>query len=69
MKRGLTQKAISEILGMTNVSYSAKENNKKPFTLEEAYSISLLFEITVEALFFADAVHKLGILPNNSIPK
>ena len=46
VKHNITQKQIAKILEITPEAYSNKETGKYNFTLEEAFKISLLFELS-----------------------
>lgn len=51
VKHNITQKQIAKILEITPEAYSNKETGKYNFTLEEAFKISLLFELPIEEIF------------------
>ena len=54
--KDLTQGEIAEVIGITQTTYSKKENGKIPFTLAEAKKIADLFGQNIDALFFEDGV-------------
>ncbi len=54
---GLTQKKLSESLGMTEVSYNRKEQGKRDFTLSELKKLSHALSLNandIEEIFFKD---------------
>lgn len=59
VKLGLTQQDMAKKLGMSKSAYCSKENNKRRFTIEEAYKISEIFGLPIEKIFFGDIVHEL----------
>lgn len=57
-KKNLKQKDISTYLGISLQSYCNKENGLRTFTLEEANSISQLFNLSINEIFFTNRVFK-----------
>ena len=47
----LNQESIANIIGVSKVNYSKKENGKVKFTLNEAYKISNYFKKPIEEIF------------------
>lgn len=64
-KYNKSQKEIADILGLSLVGYSKKENGINSFNLDEAKKISELFGLPIESIFFDDLVHANGILKYN----
>lgn len=60
VKYDFTQKSIAAKLGISEIAYRQKENNIRPFTLPEAKTISDLYGISIEEIFFTDEVHDNG---------
>lgn len=56
-RNGMTQIEISEIIGMSNVTYSRKESGLREFSLSEAKHISDVLGGTIESIFFASEVN------------
>lgn len=62
--KGLTQKDVSKILGVSLQSYYRKEKGKTPFTDNEKVMLKELFiedfpEISIDTLFFNSKVSKV----------
>lgn len=58
VEKGLTQSDIAEYLKISKNSYHRKETGSNEFSLNEAYKLSLLFEKTLEEIFFKNEVTK-----------
>lgn len=56
---GLKQEDIAEIIHVSKVNYSKKENGKVKFSLNEAFLISNHFEKPIETIFGNDEVSKI----------
>lgn len=54
---GYTQQYVAEKLGITVSSYNMIENGRRNPSLILAKKISLLFETTIDEIFFSDNVH------------
>jgi transcriptional regulator with XRE-family HTH domain len=50
-KKGLTQQEISELLGISNKTYSAMERGVRKIPLSRAISISKILNMTIEEFF------------------
>lgn len=48
---GVSQKEISNYLGITNATYSLKENGKFQFTANEMFMLSSFFKLPIEDIF------------------
>ena len=51
-EKGLIARDIYEKIGMRYDTYSKKENGRSKFTLEEAYKISKVLNMSIEKIFF-----------------
>lgn len=54
--KGYTCSQMAKKLGITKATYSKKERGKIIITLQEAQKIALLFESTIEDIFFENKV-------------
>ena len=50
--KGISQQEIADFLGIGQVAYSQKENEKTKFSLKEAKLLAIYFNTNVENLFF-----------------
>ena len=50
-KRGLTQKELSEKMGISEVSYRNKELGKNEFTQDEMFFLSNFFNTKIDKIF------------------
>lgn len=57
-KDNLRQADMAELLNITVPAYNQKENNKRPFTINECKIISDFFGEPIEAIFFDNGVNK-----------
>ena len=48
---GMKQEEFAEIINVSKVNYSKKENGKVKFSLNEAYMISRYFKQPIEVIF------------------
>ncbi|MHC4395638.1 MAG: helix-turn-helix domain-containing protein [Planctomycetota bacterium] len=48
--KGIKQKQLAELIGVTNATMSRKLNGKVPLTLEETVNISCCLEISIDIL-------------------
>lgn len=55
---GLKQEDFAEIIHVSKVNYSKKENGKVKFSLDEAFLISNYFEKPIETIFSNEEVSK-----------
>lgn len=53
---GYTQETFSQVLGIHEATYNRKEQGITQFTLGEAKTISNLFKLSIERIFFAKRV-------------
>lgn len=56
---GLKQEDFAEIIHVSKVNYSKKENGKVKFSLNEAFLISNHFEKPIETIFGNNEVSKI----------
>ena len=54
--KDVNQTEMSEILGLSLVSYNKKENSKVPFTVEEVKLMSEFFNEPIENFFINEVV-------------
>ena len=54
--KGFTCAQMAKRLGITKATYSKKERGKIIITLQEAQKIALLFESTIDDIFFDEKV-------------
>lgn len=52
-ENNMTQFEVSDILGISVPNYSKKENGIVKFSLQEAEKLSILFNKSIEDIFFA----------------
>lgn len=57
-ENNMTQFEVSDILGISVPNYSKKENGIVKFSLQEAEKLSILFNKSIEYIFFAHEVSK-----------
>ncbi len=57
-ENNMTQFEVSDILGISVPNYSKKENGIVKFSLQEAEKLSILFNKSIEDIFFAHEVSK-----------
>lgn len=50
-KRGLTQKELSEKMGISEASYRNKELGKNEFTQDEMFFLSIFFNTKMDKIF------------------
>lgn len=53
-EKRLSQTKMAEKVGIDRASYTLKENGNRKFTLEEAKTISDIFGVSIEELFFKE---------------
>jgi DNA-binding XRE family transcriptional regulator len=58
-RKGLTQKQMAEIIGITPEAYARKENGKNQFTLIEIQKICKYFEVSPMDIFFTNQCTKM----------
>lgn len=61
-KLNLKQEDFANIIGVSKVNYSKKENGKIKFSLDEAHKISEHFNKSIELIFYANDVSKIETL-------
>jgi putative transcriptional regulator len=52
-KSNKTQKQISEALGITESYYCLIENNKRKLSLEHAYKLSKIYQVSMDEIFLS----------------
>ena len=52
--KGFTQNELSELIGITQQTYSKKERGEKSFTLDEVKKLKKILNISYEELFGED---------------
>ncbi|NFO40829.1 helix-turn-helix transcriptional regulator [Clostridium botulinum] len=62
MLKGIDQKNVAQMLGISLTTYSKKETGKTQFSLEEAKKISDYFNLSIEQLFFTEEVNLMNTL-------
>lgn len=55
-QRGLSQEAMSKVLGISETSYVSKENGKRDWKSSEMFMMSKFFNCTLDAIFFEKEV-------------
>jgi len=53
---GLSMLAMSKILGISETSYMAKENNKRDWRSSEMFMMRKFFKLSLDAIFFGEEV-------------
>lgn len=54
VKKGYTQNELSELIGITQQTYSKKERGERSFTLDEVKKLKKILNISYEELFGED---------------
>lgn len=53
----VNQQYVAKYLGISNTQYSQKETGKYDFTLTECKKLSVLFDKSIDEIFFTDLVN------------
>lgn len=53
-EKGLTQSELSELMGITQQTYSKKERGERSFTLDEIKKLKKILNVSYEELFGED---------------
>lgn len=58
--KGVQQKELAEMLGITTTAYSLKENGKYQFTGDQMFKIAEYFKMPIEDIFLP-RIHQNGV--------
>lgn len=58
--KGIQQKELAEILGITLTAYNLKENGKYQFTGDQMFKIAEYFKMPIEDIFLP-RIHQNGV--------